>query len=213
VRKRLQGRLGINQLGHRGPTPAWQDWKSRQASRQGGRPLRPVDLSPQPAAVRLGAVQCLIVTKTSAAIRSFLLRSQLICSVIAITALSAAPVVNALPWCVLVKTTSSGIICKIATESVNCKVENSLTGFANAPTNDAPGYAHIAWATSSGAFRWVTGTGIGNCGPSYDSFEFTYGVEQHIAGWTIEPSQDGIRFTNDALGRGMFVSLASVYAF
>ena len=127
--------------------------------------------------------------------------------------LPAAPVVNAQPWCALVKTTSGAVICKVATESVNCKVEDSLIGFANAPTNDAPGYAHIAWATSSGAFRWVTGTGIGNCGPSYDSFKLTYGVEQHIAGWPIEPSQDGTRFTNDATGRGMFVSLANVYAF
>jgi hypothetical protein len=40
-----------------------------------------------------------------------------------------------------------------------------------------------------------------------------YGQAYHINGWTILPSVDGARFTNDTTGHGMFVSIQDVYSF
>jgi hypothetical protein len=34
-----------------------------------------------------------------------------------------------------------------------------------------------------------------------------------MLGWTILPSSDGTRFTNDGTGHGMFVSIENVYSF
>jgi hypothetical protein len=41
----------------------------------------------------------------------------------------------------------------------------------------------------------------------------TYGQTFQVNGWTIQPSFDGTRFTNDATGHGMFVSIDNVYSF
>jgi len=40
-----------------------------------------------------------------------------------------------------------------------------------------------------------------------------YGQLYHLQGWTINPGEDGTRFTNDGTGRGMFVSIDNVYSF
>ncbi len=40
-----------------------------------------------------------------------------------------------------------------------------------------------------------------------------YGQTYHINGWTILPSFDGTRFTNDRTGHGMFVSVDNVSSF
>jgi hypothetical protein len=40
-----------------------------------------------------------------------------------------------------------------------------------------------------------------------------YGQTYHVIGWTIEPSSDGTRFTNDGSGHGMFVSIEDVSSF
>ena len=40
-----------------------------------------------------------------------------------------------------------------------------------------------------------------------------YGQTYHNRGWTIVPSSDGTRFTNDGTGHGMFVSVENVYSF
>jgi hypothetical protein len=34
-----------------------------------------------------------------------------------------------------------------------------------------------------------------------------------VQGWTVLPDSDGTRFTNDATGHGMFVSIENVAAF
>jgi hypothetical protein len=34
-----------------------------------------------------------------------------------------------------------------------------------------------------------------------------------MSGWTVVPSSDGTRFTNDGSGHGMFVSIDNVAAF
>jgi hypothetical protein len=40
-----------------------------------------------------------------------------------------------------------------------------------------------------------------------------YGRTYHIAGWTILPSGDGTRFTNDNTSHGMSVSIENVQRF
>jgi hypothetical protein len=40
-----------------------------------------------------------------------------------------------------------------------------------------------------------------------------YGQTYHVLGWTILPTFDGTRFTNDGTGHGMFVSVDNVYSF
>jgi hypothetical protein len=40
-----------------------------------------------------------------------------------------------------------------------------------------------------------------------------YGQTYHVLGWTIVPTSDGTRFTNDGTGHGMFVSIENVKPF
>jgi hypothetical protein len=56
---------------------------------------------------------------------------------------------------------------------------------------------------------------IGGVGPDWAQTDTTlsYGQTYHILGWTVLPSSDGTRFTNDNTGRGMFVSVENVYSF
>jgi hypothetical protein len=63
---------------------------------------------------------------------------------------------------------------------------------------------------AGGAFEW----GEGNIG-GVDAGEvtLTYGQSYHFKGWTVDPSLDGTRFTNDASGHGMFVSIDRVSSF
>jgi hypothetical protein len=60
---------------------------------------------------------------------------------------------------------------------------------------------------ANGTFAW----GEGNIG-GVDAGEVTlvYGQTFHIKGWTVLPAFDGTRFTNDASGHGMFVSIGRV---
>ncbi|WP_286274349.1 hypothetical protein [Mycobacterium antarcticum] len=44
----------------------------------------------------------------------------------------------------------------------------------------------------------------------YTELVLTYGQVFHLKGWTVEPSSEGTRFTNDGTGRGMFVSRQGV---
>ncbi|MGO8851261.1 MAG: hypothetical protein ACLP75_28485 [Mycobacterium sp.] len=97
-------------------------------------------------------------------------------------------------------------------------------GFPQAPIslpesqcrNPCPGGIHfdIAEVTASGAFRWMDGN-IGGAGEPYVQTDTTlnYGQTYHILGWTILPSSDGTRFTNDGTGHGMFVSIENVAPF
>ena len=40
-----------------------------------------------------------------------------------------------------------------------------------------------------------------------------YGQTYHLQSWTIVPTEDGTRFTNDSTGHGMFVSIENVSSF
>ena len=68
--------------------------------------------------------------------------------------------------------------------------------------------------TSGGAFSWMNGnlaTG-GSASPENDII-LNYGQTYNVQGWTILPSSDGTRFTNDGTGHGMFVSIENVVPF
>jgi hypothetical protein len=59
--------------------------------------------------------------------------------------------------------------------------------------------------------RWAQGNIAAGSGVNY--LTLNYGQTHHLEGWTINPSEDGTRFTNDATGHGMFVSIDDVYSF
>ena len=78
----------------------------------------------------------------------------------------------------------------------------------------APARGYGAVVSATGAFHWVDGN-IGGVAPDFSQTDttLTYGQSYKILGWTILPSSDGTRFTNNGTGHGMFVSVENVYAF
>jgi hypothetical protein len=72
----------------------------------------------------------------------------------------------------------------------------------------------IANVTSSGAFSWMNGNiaAGGSASPQNDII-LNYGQTYNVQGWTIFPNSEGTRFTNDATGHGMFVSIDNVSPF
>ncbi|WP_157516971.1 hypothetical protein [Mycobacterium sp. MS1601] len=110
-----------------------------------------------------------------------------------------------------VTTQSRQVRCAIAQESVVCE-RNSAEGFPQAPASNA-GTArwNLATVSSNGAFVWTEGN-IGGTDSNQDVM-LAYGTVNHFNGWNIEASADGTRFTNAASGRGIFVSIESVYSF
>lgn len=122
----------------------------------------------------------------------------------------AAPAARAEIGCFKVMTQSQKVICNVAMTSVKCITASGVGGFTNAPDDGIPQYAHLPYVKADGTFDWDIGTGIGSCD---GDFTLTYGVTQFLKGWTIDPTSDGTRFTNNSSGHGMFVSLADVSAF
>jgi hypothetical protein len=109
--------------------------------------------------------------------------------------------------CVLVPETADGsVICETSGPAPDNK------GFLQAPMSSIPGvHWHNATVTGAGDFKW----GDGNIGGSHpeDDVVLAYGQTFRINGWTILPSSDGTRFTNDRTGHGMFVSIENVSSF
>jgi hypothetical protein len=99
---------------------------------------------------------------------------------------------------VFVETKSGKTRCQISSDTVGCESD-----FTNAPTVDGE-QAHGAEVSSDGANRWI----IGNLGaiPTTPLGYSTY----RALGWTIEADSEGTRFTNDATGHGMFISVERV---
>lgn len=132
------------------------------------------------------------------------------------------PSAGAAPASQYVRTESGRVRCVIGS-NVACEASGpDSTGFPQAPIslpeaqcrNPCPGGIHlgIAEVTASSAFRWVDGN-IGGGGTPQNDLLLNYGKTYHIQGWTIEPSFDGTRFTNDGSGHGMFVSVENVSPF
>ena len=109
-----------------------------------------------------------------------------------------------------VKTVSGQVRCVIASDSVGCEHGQ---GFPQAPVDNMGYHYHIAKMTSGGAFSWVEGNIPGWPEALGNDVGLTYGQTFRIKGWTILPSSDGTRLTNDGTGHGMFVSIENVYSF
>ncbi|OBH22437.1 hypothetical protein A5692_07250 [Mycobacterium sp. E342] len=67
--------------------------------------------------------------------------------------------------------------------------------------------------TSGGAFRWDNGNIPGTPQAAAIDVALNYGQIYHLQGWTINPGEDGTRFSNDGTSHGMFVSIDNVSPF
>jgi hypothetical protein len=121
-------------------------------------------------------------------------------------------------------TTESGKTrCEVGSDVVVCQYS---AGFPQAPVDPPincpppPGvfvrctsgiHWHLAAVTSAGAFRWnegnIPGTHFAN------DVVLNYNQTYAAQGWTIVPTEDGTRFTNDSTGHGMFVNIDNVSSF
>jgi hypothetical protein len=98
--------------------------------------------------------------------------------------------------------TKSGITrCQINKDSVGCEAP-----FTDSPMQDGE-HANGVHITSAGSVQWI----LGNLGaiPAVTIEYKTYDA----AGWTIDASEAGTRFTNGHTGHGMFVSVEKVSTF
>jgi hypothetical protein len=123
-----------------------------------------------------------------------------------------------------VRTESGKVRCDVQPDRVGCQY---LPGFPQAPVDPPPncppppgtylrcGGPGIHWdianVTSGGGFSWMNGNIPGAHPENYTVLN--YGQNYDILGWTVLPSSDGTRFTNDATGHGMFVSVENVAPF
>ncbi len=131
-------------------------------------------------------------------------------AIAAASAFAATPQAEAAEEYQYVRTVSGAVRCVISADHVGCE-RTSIDGFPGAPRSQSgPGNFNIAGVDADGTFDY----GEGNIG-GVDSAEMTldYGRAVEINGWTVVPSFDGTHFTNDASGRGMFVSIDGVRPF
>jgi hypothetical protein len=139
---------------------------------------------------------------------------------------TTVPCATAAPAPQYVRTESGRVRCVVQLDEVACEASGlGSKGFLQAPISlpesecryaPCPGGIHqdLAEIKASGAFRWEDGN-IGGVGPDWAQTDtvLSYGQKYHILGWTILPTSDGTRFTNDGTGHGMFVSIENVYSF
>jgi hypothetical protein len=116
----------------------------------------------------------------------------------------------------------------VTTESrtVRCNVEPGRVlcsgSFANAPIvcggpsacdpDDSKYVANTVWIDAEGGGLQWNASNMQTTGDAESKYDLvlTYGQVFHLKGWTVEPSSEGTRFTNDGTGRGMFVSRQGV---
>jgi hypothetical protein len=109
--------------------------------------------------------------------------------------------------------TQSGKVKCIVYAAVTCQANGpqSSTGFLQAPLGTA-GHWRIANVDAAGNFKWEDNYGIEGAFPA-PLLVMQYGQTYNIRGWTVAASEVGTRFTNNATGHGMFVSIENVYLF
>lgn len=117
---------------------------------------------------------------------------------------NSAPPAESLPtengWS-FIQTKSGLTRCQISVDEVGCEAP-----FESSPSVDGSP-ANGVRVTANGDMEWV----LGNLGaiPAVTIGYQTYSAQ----GWTIAATVDGTRFTNDATGRGAFVSVQRVESF
>ena len=109
-----------------------------------------------------------------------------------------------------VRTQSGNTRCLAWPGSVVCQY---LPGFAQAPVDSSGIHWDLAVVTSAGEFNWAEGNIPGSPEVMANDVVLNYGQTFHLNGWTIIPSEDGTRFTNDGTAHGMFVSINNVSSF
>jgi hypothetical protein len=99
---------------------------------------------------------------------------------------------------VFIETKSGETRCQITADDVGCQAQ-----FTDSPLQEGE-HANGVNINANGSVQWV----LGNIGdfPTVSLDYRTY----YATGWTIAASEDGIRFTNDHTGHGMFVSIEHV---
>jgi hypothetical protein len=110
-----------------------------------------------------------------------------------------------------VRTESGKVRCVISAGHVACERE-SAGGFPDAPVGQYGGHWNVAGIDADGNFKWSEGN-IGGGGGDTENVVLTYGNTFRSKGWTILPSFDGTRLTNDISGHGMFVSIDGVSSY
>ena len=108
-----------------------------------------------------------------------------------------------------VRTESGKVRCVISAAHAICE-RTSADGFPDAPVSQY-GHWNGAELDADGNFKWSDGN-IGGGGEDHDVV-LTYGNTYRFKGWTILPSFDGTRLTNDVSGHGMFVSIDGVSSY
>jgi hypothetical protein len=119
-----------------------------------------------------------------------------------------------------VRTQSGKVRCYVATDQrmqpgpdVICQTGGpDSIGFLQAPVDRGRHY-DISIVDGAGAFRWDNGNIPWTSDALASDIVLEYGHTYHLQGWMIDGSSDGTKFTNDATGHGMFVSVGNVYAF
>jgi hypothetical protein len=101
-----------------------------------------------------------------------------------------------------VKTQTPPMLCEIGSDDETPGIGPNVVcqgSFAQAsPDNDQ------ALVTASGQFSYRTANiGVGYDHPPFDTL--VAGQTYYIQGWTVEAGGDGIRFTHDSTGHGMFI--------
>ena len=102
---------------------------------------------------------------------------------------------------VYIETKSGKTRCQLNSETVGCESE-----FTNAPEIEGEPANGVS-VDSNGNLEWV----LGNLG-NIPTVTLDYG-SYSATGWTIDANADGTRFTNDASGHGMFISVEGAESF
>lgn len=129
---------------------------------------------------------------------------------IAVAALGIAALALA-PWASADPTAGHDAKVKVQTPSMLCEIgsDDATPGvgpnvicqgrFVQASPDDDQ-----AFVTASGQFSYRSANiGVGYNHPPFDTL--VPGQTYHIQGWTVVAGGDGIRFTNDGTGHGMFI--------
>ena len=127
-------------------------------------------------------------------------------------ALVGPPLANSSPGAQNVTTESRAVRCMVSSSNVVCQ-RNSAEGFPDNPIVDGS-RGNIVSVTTSGVLKRSGGNipGAYENDPRFDMV-LTYDQNLNFYGWTISPSFNGTRFTNDQTGHGMFVSIDGVSSF
>jgi hypothetical protein len=124
---------------------------------------------------------------------------------LSITALACGPPATADPTPghdAKVKTQTPSMLCEIGSDDDTPGIGPNVVcqgSFAQAPADDDQAYV-----TASGQFTYRSANiGVGYDHPPFDTL--VAGQTYDIQGWTIVAGGDGIGFTHDGTGHGMFV--------